>query len=208
MAEQNQRLEELLHDAEGLIFDCDGTLVMTLDAHERAWQAAFDPYGIEMTHDWYRQYTSLTAEELIGTMSRDSGIGLDVATVHADEIAHFLTEVDQLEPHGPVAGIAKRFHGIKLLAVASNGRSEPVLATIDGTGLRNLFDVIITADDGCPPKPDPQIFLLAAERMKAAPEACIVFEDSDAGIRGALAAGMVGVDVRTDPWTISEPPHQ
>ncbi len=202
MAESNG-LESLLTEAEGLIFDCDGTVVQTLEAHERAWQRAFAAYGIQMTHEWYWQYTSIPADQLIRKMSQETGIALDVPEVHGRQIEHFLTEVGRLTPHEPVAAIMRRFHGIKPMALASNGGSRPVLATLDATGLRALLSVVITADDGCRPKPAPDIFLLAAQRMKVAPERCIVFEDADGGIRAALAAGIVGVDVRD--WSIHVP---
>jgi len=65
-------------------------------------------------------------------------------------------------------------------------------------GILELFDAVISSEDAGRPKPAPDVFLLAAERIAVAPSHCVAFEDADAGLQAALAAGMRAVDIR--PW--------
>ena len=69
---------------------------------------------------------------------------------------------------------------------------------MDQIGITNLFDVIVTQDDVENSKPAPDLFLLAAEKMKVKPEKCLVFEDSQLGIEAAKKAGMQSVYVQPE----------
>jgi HAD superfamily hydrolase (TIGR01509 family) len=62
--------------------------------------------------------------------------------------------------------------------------------------MQELFDVVVTGDDVVRHKPDPEAYRIAAERLAVPVEACLVFEDSDAGVASAVAAGMAVVRVR------------
>src|SRR5437660_4052688 len=73
-----------------LIFDCDGTLVDTVDAHGAAWRATFAEYGIRMTSDWYAERIPLTANDLIVDMARHAGVRLDPVEVHARQLTFYL----------------------------------------------------------------------------------------------------------------------
>ncbi|OYV46828.1 MAG: hypothetical protein B7X06_03370, partial [Verrucomicrobia bacterium 21-51-4] len=83
-------------------------------------------------------------------------------------------------------------------SVASGGHRAIVHKTLDIVGLKDLFPIIVTQDDVTKSKPDPEIFLLAAQKMNVAPERCLVLEDSLLGIQGAMAGGMSAVLVRFD----------
>jgi HAD superfamily hydrolase (TIGR01509 family) len=83
------------------------------------------------------------------------------------------------------------------MAVASNGRRRNVEATLRvGTKLLPLFDCIVAAEDVVHGKPEPDVFLEAARRMKVDPDRCVVFEDSNEGLEAAQRAGMRGIDIR------------
>ena len=84
---------------------------------------------------------------------------------------------------------ALRRRGIPL-ALASSTDSGVVRQELDEAGLLDFFDAVVGGDQVSRSKPDPEIFLRAAERLGAEPEACFVVEDSFNGIRAALAAGM------------------
>ena len=73
-------------------------------------------------------------------------------------------------------------------------------------GLRRYFDVIVTADDVAYGKPDPEVYLLAAARLRVAPERCLVFEDSLVGLEAARRAGMRAIGVTT-AHTVDELTH-
>jgi beta-phosphoglucomutase-like phosphatase (HAD superfamily) len=75
-------------------------------------------------------------------------------------------------------------------AVASSSSSGWVEGWLERHGIHHLFDAIATRDQVTRVKPDPELFLLAARKLGAAPGSCVVFEDSANGMRAALAAGM------------------
>ena len=86
-------------------------------------------------------------------------------------------------------------------AIGTGSALPGALATLESAGISHLFDIILTPDD-VPPgrgKPQPDIFLLAAQRMGVAPADCIVFEDAEPGLRAAQAAGMASARVAPVP---------
>jgi HAD superfamily hydrolase (TIGR01509 family) len=82
------------------------------------------------------------------------------------------------------------------VAVASSSRRDRLERTLGRAGLLDAFDVVVAGDEVEHGKPAPDMFLLAAERLGVAPEACIVIEDSPPGVQAGVAAGMhtIGVD--------------
>jgi HAD superfamily hydrolase (TIGR01509 family) len=82
------------------------------------------------------------------------------------------------------------------LAVVSGSNRPNVELALRAAGLAALFAVVLTSDDGLPPKPDPGLFLEAARRLGVEPGACQVFEDADSGLEAARRAGMLATDVR------------
>jgi HAD superfamily hydrolase (TIGR01509 family) len=83
------------------------------------------------------------------------------------------------------------------MSVGTGGHREAVERTLEVTGLRKYFDIIITANDVENFKPHPETFLKCAELMKIQPGFIEVFEDGDLGIEAAITAGMLATDVRT-----------
>lgn len=90
------------------------------------------------------------------------------------------------------------------MAVASSSPGSYVRLVLDVTGLGEFFDDVLSGDDVARCKPDPEIFLKAAERLRLPPRQCVVFEDADSGLRAAKAAGMRAILINND--TIL--PHQ
>ncbi len=90
-------------------------------------------------------------------------------------------------------------HGRIPFAVVSGSTRESVTASLESLQLLDRFDTLVCAGDYKESKPDPEGFLLAASRLGVAPEACLVFEDTDMGIQAAKAARMASVKV-PPPW--------
>jgi HAD superfamily hydrolase (TIGR01509 family) len=84
-----------------------------------------------------------------------------------------------------------------LLGVAAAAHCQNVEFVLQGISLRSAFDTIVTGDDISRGKPDPEIFLIAAQRLGVPPARCLVFEDSLMGIEAARRAGMDSVALTT-----------
>jgi HAD superfamily hydrolase (TIGR01509 family) len=90
-------------------------------------------------------------------------------------------------------------HGHIPFAVVSGSTRDSVTASLRSLQLLDKFDTLICAGDYRKSKPDPEAFLLGATKLGVAPEACLVFEDTDMGIQAATSAGMASVKV-PPPW--------
>lgn len=184
-------------DFAGYIFDLDGTLVDTMPLHYRAWDKAMRHAGLNCKLDEDLFYSlggvpTRRVAELIGQHYKLS-VDPDAIFHHKEALFHELQADAKLI--GPVADFARRVAQTHPVAIASGGPRPIVLRSLDLSGLRPLFKVVISADDVVHGKPAPDMFLLAARKMGVAPEACLVFEDAEPGMRAAEAAGMQWVRV-------------
>jgi HAD superfamily hydrolase (TIGR01509 family) len=92
-------------------------------------------------------------------------------------------------------------------AVVSGSTRESVTASLNSLKLLDRFDTLVCAGDYAKSKPDPEAFLLAAAKLGVAAKDCLVFEDTDLGIRAATAAGMAAVKV-PPPWERNSSPEK
>jgi len=183
-------------NAQGLIFDCDGTLVDSMPIHFRAWQEALEAAGVEYHHEFIDAHKGVPAVGILQHYNQTYGTSFDVEAVAEDKQRRAYAGLERVEPIVPVANIVTRLHGKIPMAVASGGSRENVDRMLEVTGLAGLFEVVITGSDPVPPKPDPAIFVACAQRMGVSPVRCQVFEDGDAGLEAAHLAGMIATDVR------------
>lgn len=183
----------------GLIFDCDGTLADTMPAHYKAWTAMLDKHAIPFPETRFYAMGGMPTAQIIRVLAADAGVVVtDVdAMVHEKEQG-FLSYLDAVAPVEPVLAIAAAHRGKLPIAVASGGYRDTITRTLDRLAIRDWFDALVTAEDTARHKPEPDVFLEAARRLRVSAELCVVFEDTDIGLEAARRAGMTGIDVR--PW--------
>jgi beta-phosphoglucomutase len=178
------------------IFDMDGVLVDTYRAHYRSWLALAEPEGIRFTEADFARTFGRTSREIIAHFwGRDRCDDARIAELDRRKEAAFRRLIEADFPAMPGAGEllkSLRAAGFRL-AVGSSGPPENVSLVLDGLGARELFGAVVTGDDVVRGKPDPQVFLVAAERLGVAPGRCAVIEDAPAGVAAANAAGMTSV---------------
>lgn len=179
---------------DALIFDMDGTLVDSEHLTRAAVNAACAEVGVDGDAFPDEKLHGVTWDQ-IATGLRAQFPGLAVSGAELHRRCHALARA---EPPAPVPGVvaalaAARDAGLAL-ALATSSNREGADALLDRPGFEPL-GVRVTADDITRSKPDPEIFLLAAERLGVPPDRCMVFEDSIAGLRAARAAGMQSVAV-------------
>ena len=183
----------------GLIFDCDGTLVDSMPLHYRAWVAVLERYALEFSEARFYQWAGVPVAEIVRRLAGEQGRTVDAALIGAERDAYFhALPPTELRPVARVVDIARRFHGKVPMAVATGSTRASAEASLRAIGVLDLFDTVIGAQETPRPKPAPDAFLVAAERIRVTPSACVAFEDGEAGLEAARAAGMHVVDVR--PW--------
>jgi len=183
---------------EGFIFDCDGTLVDSMPLHFRAWSASFEHHRAPWRWSEDEFYANAGVPDRVTVMELNEryGASLDPDSIHEYKAAWYSRHLHELRPVAAVAEYARERHreGARI-SVASGSDLSLVAPSLEVAGLRDLFEIIITPALVARGKPAPDMFLLAAERMGVAPESCLVFEDGQAGIDAAEAAGMACVFV-------------
>ncbi len=189
---------DISKDIKGLIFDCDGTLVDSMPKHWEAWHETFAEYGLECPNSYLEKHAGVPIKQTLLSYLEDFNVN---TTIDPDEFVakkhkKSLEKLEDVDPVYDVVDVVKRFHGKLPMAVASGGARKNVITSLKAIDLDNYFDIIITADDPIPGKPNPDIFLYAAYRMQVKPISCMVFEDGDMGITAAKKARMYYFDVR------------
>ncbi|MBA3849259.1 MAG: HAD family phosphatase [Opitutus sp.] len=179
-------------DFAGYIFDCDGTLVDTMPLHYRAWDAAMRRAGLRggLCEDLFYSLGGVPTRRVAELLGRHYGLPLDPDRVFVEKEEIFLELQDELQVIGPVVDFAREAARRAPVSVASGGPKPIVRQTLERVGLAGLFSIVITPEDVTHGKPAPDMFLLAAERMRVPPGQCLVFEDAEPGVQAAKAAGM------------------
>ena len=181
---------------QGLIFDCDGTLVDSMPLHWACWHETFAAFGATCPHDFLDDLKGVPTDGIIRIYNERFGTALDVAAFTEEKERRAREKLVDVQPIRIVTDVVERYHGILPMAVASGGPSATVTLSLRVVGVLERFATVVTADDPVAPKPSPEIFLEAARRLGVAPARCLVFEDGDLGIDAARAAGMAATDVR------------
>lgn len=193
--------ETRLHPAPAaLLFDCDGTLVLSADLHYTAISRAVARQGHQMPRDWYMSLTGLGRRDLFQRFAAEVSATLDLDRLVKDSIALTVDLTGHARENPLVAGLARRAFGRVPMAVVTNSEGSIARAVLAETQLSRLFDCIVTVEDAPRPKPAPDLYLVAAARLNAPPSGCLVLEDSDQGIDAARSAGMMWADVRSPDW--------
>ena len=184
-------------DFAGYIFDLDGTLIDTMPLHYRAWDKAMRAAGLPhpLDEDFFYRLGGVPTRRVAELFGEHYGLKLDPDLVfHAKETLFTELQADA-KLIEPVVDFARKMHATHPMAIASGGPRMIVNRSLEITGLAPLFKAVVTADDVQHGKPSPDMFLLAAKLLGVTPEHCLVFEDAEPGIKGALAAGMKVVRV-------------
>jgi beta-phosphoglucomutase family hydrolase len=185
---------------QAVIFDMDGTLVDNMDFHRRTWMEWAKHEGLQKSEDEILQNVNGTIGEIVQRLFPH--------IQNPDEIFALGERKEALyrelyRPHlQMLPGLIVWLNWLKdeeiPLAVATAGDRKNLAFTLDGLGIRDYFQVMVTGEDTRHGKPHPEVFLRAAEGLNMAPKSCLVFEDSPAGTEAARRAEMPCVVVNAD----------
>jgi sugar-phosphatase len=177
-------------DCEAIIFDLDGVLIDSSAVIERSWRLWAGERGLDEA-----EVLRLTPGRRMIEVVRRLAPHLDAEAEARRLAAREAADTDGLREVEGAMGLTRSLPP-GVWAVATSGSRATALARLRFAGLP-VPEVLITADDVTRGKPDPQAYLLAAERLDRPPAGCVVVEDAPAGIQAARAAGMRVIAVAT-----------
>jgi HAD superfamily hydrolase (TIGR01509 family) len=185
-----------------VLWDLDGTLVDSAEFHWLSWRDTMAAEGVAIT---YQQFIETFGQKNDRILPGWLGPGADAERIRrigdAKEAEYRrLAGVRGLTALPGAALWVRRLHSQAWRqAIASSAPRENVGVMLRALSLEEMFDAIVSAEDVSRGKPDPQVFLTAADRVGVPPESCIVVEDAAAGVEAARRAGIkcIGVNRNT-----------
>lgn len=186
-------------DFQAYLFDCDGTIADSMPLHYVAWKRALGEWGCEFPEETFYAWGGRLVTDIIGSLNEEQGLQMPVEQVAARKEEYYYELLPQLQPVPEVVEHIEAQHGRIPFAVVSGSSRESVTESLRTLRLLDHFRTLVCAGDYRNGKPHPEAFLMAADRLGVAPEACLVFEDTEMGIKAATAAGMASVKV-LQPW--------
>ena len=186
----------------GVIFDLDGVLVLTDELHFQSWQQLTAKEGIyfdRQINERLRGISRTESLEIVLERAPRAYTPAEKVALAERKNAAFLALMAQLTPADLLPGavatlIELRQRGIKTAVASSSRNTRPIMDRLD---LCRYFDAVADGTEITRSKPDPEVFLLAAERLGLPPAACLVIEDGVAGIESARRAGMAVFGIGT-----------
>ena len=181
-----------------VIWDMDGTIVDTAAQHFKAWRTVFSGRGVAFSCADFRKGFGLRNDDIIRDALGPQAAPEEIASISREKTELFRENVRR-EGISPMPGAIELLTALHErdvpMAVASSAPRQNVDAFLKMLGLEHFFKAIVTGEEVVKGKPDPQIFLLAAQKLNAQPRCCAVIEDAVRGIEAAHAAGMRSVGV-------------
>ena len=181
---------------QGVIFDLDGVIVSTDELHYQGWKHMADTEGIYFDreiNERLRGVSRMESLEIIlekATKAYTEEQKEALATLKNDFYKELLAT--KLSPNDILPGVKDVLAGLKergvKIAIGSSSKNSPTI--LKQIGLDKVWDAISDGNNIVNSKPDPEVFLIAAERLGLKPEVCLVVEDAEAGITAAVVANM------------------
>jgi beta-phosphoglucomutase-like phosphatase (HAD superfamily) len=186
-----------MHRILALLFDLDGTLVDSAEANYTAYSRALAEFGVLMEP---RAVAEMAADrqwrQFLPELLHSAGVDADPARIASRKVELYRGAIGDVRVNRPLLGLAAAVRPAIRTALVTTASASSVGAIMAHFGMRELFDVVVTGDDVARHKPDPEAYRVAAARLAVPVEACLAFEDSEAGAASAVAAGVAVVRVR------------
>ena len=188
-----------LQEGIAIILDMDGVIVDSNPVHRNAWSIYNRRFGIETDEAMQQRMYGKRNDEIVRDFLGPDLTAEEIREHGAAKERLYRELMAEAMPEALVPGVREflQRYARAPIGVATNAEPENVDFVLDRAGLRGYFQVIVDGHQVRNPKPAPEIFLRAAERLQVPACDCIVFEDSLPGLEAARNAGMRSVGVKT-----------
>ena len=192
----------------GFIFDLDGVIVDTAKYHYLAWKKLADELGVPFTEEDNENFKGVSRKRCLEILLEMGNIDVSQEQFDNwlkeknDDYLSYIATMDESEILPDVLKVLK-FLKDKQIPMALGSASKNARPILEKVKLITYFDTVVDGNAVTKAKPDPEVFVIAANTLGVAPEDCVVFEDALAGIEAANVAGMKSVGIG-NPEVLSE----
>ncbi|WP_149303988.1 beta-phosphoglucomutase [Pareuzebyella sediminis] len=184
----------------GFIFDLDGVIVDTAKYHYLAWKNLANKLGFEFTEEQNELFKGVSRKRCLDILLQIGGV-----TATQKQFDHWMGEknkeylqyIENMDASEILSDVPKVLHFLKEknIQMAVGSASKNARPILEKVGLISYFNTIIDGNNVTKAKPDPEVFLLAAQELGVRPQECVVFEDAVAGIQAAKNASMTSIGI-------------
>ncbi|TNF73130.1 MAG: beta-phosphoglucomutase [Bacteroidetes bacterium] len=192
----------------GFIFDLDGVIVDTAKYHYLAWKHLADQLGIPFSEEDNERFKGVSRRRCLEILLEMGGMEVPQIQFDAwlqeknEDYLRYISQMDSSEILPDVPRVLDYLRG-KDIPMALGSASKNAKAILEKVELTSYFRTIVDGTEVAKAKPDPEVFLIAAYRLKIPPADCVVLEDALAGIEAANSAGMYSIGIG-DPKVLFE----
>ncbi|MGY5850580.1 beta-phosphoglucomutase [Salegentibacter sp. F14] len=184
----------------GVIFDLDGVIVDTAKFHFLAWRKLANDLGFDFTQEQNEQLKGVSRVNSLKKILRWGGRALSEEEFQRQmdlKNENYLSYVNEMDKSEILPGVSKILDYLNEndIPFALGSASKNARNILEKMDLLESFDAIVDGTDVTRAKPDPEVFLIAAEKLKIKPEDSVVFEDAVAGILAANRAKMISIGI-------------
>jgi beta-phosphoglucomutase len=181
-----------------LLFDFDGVLIKSMEDHYEGWRRALQKYGIDMSPEELYFLEGQGVKAVAHQLTRKYNLPIEETSEIIKSKQAYYEQIKDIKFYPNLLDVLNwaREKGLKM-AVVTGGNRNRIIETLDGFGLSDYFQAIITSDDVTETKPSPQPYQRAAEALEVEYKDCVVIENAPLGIRSGKMAGMTVVAITT-----------
>ncbi len=199
VVQRKKALPEVKGQTFAVIFDMDGVIVDNMEYHKKAWDIFLKKYAPDVELEEFSRHFGKVNKDLLRIVFKREVSARDVVRFGEEKEAIYREiYADHIVPTAGLVDFLDTLQQKRVkTAVATAAPRINMDFVFEKTGLRQYFDVLIAASEVARGKPDPEIYLKAAEKLSCPPKHCLVFEDSMPGIQAAQNAGMKVIALAT-----------
>ncbi|MCM4150750.1 beta-phosphoglucomutase [Arenibacter sp. N53] len=184
----------------GFIFDLDGVIVDTAKYHYLAWRKLANALGFEFTQEQNELFKGVSRKRCLEILLEIGGIKTSQEQFNrwlVEKNEDYLSLIEKMDESEILPDVQKVLTLLKKnnMPIALGSASKNAIPILEKVKLMDYFDVIVDGTHVTKAKPDPEVFLIAAEQLGVRPKDCVVFEDAVAGIEAANNAGMLSIGI-------------
>ena len=185
---------------DAVLFDLDGVIVRSDEYHYRGWKQLADEEGWDFDKTLNHQLRGVSRMDSLQIILDHNNVEISEEEKRAladRKNGYYRQSLSDMNEGDYIPGAVELMDELSnssvKMAICSSSRNAPFI--LDVLGIADRFETVVSGHDIDRAKPDPQIFLLAAERIGVPAARCVVFEDAESGIQAARNAGMHSVGV-------------